>query len=33
VYPQHRNVPARLKLFVDFLKETYSRPGYWSRVA
>jgi len=25
-------VPARLRLFVDYLKGTYSRPGYWSRV-
>jgi len=32
VYPQHRHVPARLRLFVDYLKGTYSRPGYWSRV-
>jgi DNA-binding transcriptional LysR family regulator len=32
VYPQHRNVPARLRLFVDYLKKTFSRPGYWSRI-
>jgi len=31
VYPQHRHVPARLRLFVDYLKGTYARPGYWSR--
>ena len=31
VYPQHRDVPARLRLFVDYLRKTYSRPGYWSR--
>ncbi|MDH5245804.1 MAG: LysR family transcriptional regulator [Betaproteobacteria bacterium] len=31
VYPQHRNVPARLRLFVDYLKRAYARPGYWSR--
>jgi hypothetical protein len=23
-------VPARLKLFVDYLKAMYARPGYWS---
>lgn len=33
VYPQHRHVPARLRLFVDYLKKTYARPGYWSRAA
>jgi DNA-binding transcriptional LysR family regulator len=30
VYPQHRHVPARLRLFVAFLKAVYARPGYWS---
>jgi DNA-binding transcriptional LysR family regulator len=33
VYPQHRDVPARLRLFVAFLKKLYARPGYWSRGA
>ncbi len=33
VYPQHRNVPARLRLFVDYLKRAYARPGYWSRAS
>ena len=33
VYAQHRHVPARLKLFVDYLKATYARPGYWSHAA
>ena len=30
VYPQQRHVPARLKLFVDYLKAMYARAGYWS---
>ena len=30
VYPQHRHVPARLRLFVAFLKAIYARAGYWS---
>ena len=33
VYPQHRDVPARLRLFVDCLKRAYAHPGYWSRAA
>jgi DNA-binding transcriptional LysR family regulator len=33
VYPQQRHVPARLRLFVDYLKATYGRPGYWSRAS
>jgi DNA-binding transcriptional LysR family regulator len=33
VYPQHRHVPARLRLFVDYLKKTFERPAYWSRTA
>jgi len=31
VYPQQRHVPARLRLFVDYLKAMYGRAGYWSR--
>jgi len=30
VYPQQRHVPARVRLFVDYLRTTYARPGYWS---
>ncbi len=29
VFPQRRHLPLRVRLFVDLLKETYSRPGYW----
>ncbi|MBW7900671.1 MAG: LysR family transcriptional regulator [Rhodocyclaceae bacterium] len=29
VFPQRRHMPLRLRLFVDFLKETYGRAAYW----
>jgi DNA-binding transcriptional LysR family regulator len=29
VYPQQRHLPVRVRLFIDMLKETYARPGYW----
>lgn len=29
VFPQRRHMPLRLRLFIDLLKETYSRPEYW----
>lgn len=29
VYPQQRNVPAKVRLFIDHLKKVYSQPGYW----
>jgi DNA-binding transcriptional LysR family regulator len=31
VYPQHRYQPAKVRLFIDYLKELYSTPGYWDR--
>jgi DNA-binding transcriptional LysR family regulator len=31
VYPQQRYVPARVRYFIDYLKEIYAQPGYWSR--
>lgn len=31
VYPQQRHVPAKVRLFIDHLKQIYARPGYWSR--
>jgi DNA-binding transcriptional LysR family regulator len=30
VYPQQRHVPAKVRLFIDHLKQLYNRPGYWS---
>ncbi len=31
VYPQQRHVPARVRYFIDYLKEIYAQPDYWSR--
>lgn len=29
VFPQRRHLPLRVRLFIDLLKDTYSRPAYW----
>jgi DNA-binding transcriptional LysR family regulator len=29
VFPQRRHLPLRVRLFIDLLKETYSRLSYW----
>ncbi len=29
VFPQRRHLPLRVRLFIDLLKETYSRESYW----
>jgi len=29
VFPQRRHLPLRVRLFVDLLKDNYSRPDYW----
>lgn len=31
VFPQRKHLPPRVRLFVDLLKETYSRPDYWDK--
>lgn len=31
VYPQQRYLPAKVRRFVEFLKEIYNTPGYWER--
>lgn len=31
VYPQQRHLPAKIRFFIDYLKETYARPGYWTQ--
>lgn len=31
VYPQQRHVPAKIRFYVEFLKQTYAQAGYWSR--
>lgn len=29
VYPGQRHVPAKVRFFIEHLKKTYARPGYW----
>jgi DNA-binding transcriptional LysR family regulator len=29
VYPQQRHLPAKVRFFIDMLKEVYARPDYW----
>lgn len=29
VYPQQRHLPAKIRFFIDALKEIYAAPGYW----
>lgn len=29
VFPERRHLPLRVRLFIDLLKSTYGRPGYW----
>jgi DNA-binding transcriptional LysR family regulator len=31
VFPQRRHLPLRVRLFIDLLKENYSRPDYWEK--
>jgi len=30
VYPQQRHLPAKIRFFIDYLKEIYARPRYWT---
>lgn len=30
VFPQRKQLPLRVRLFIDLLKHTYGKPGYWS---
>ena len=30
VYPQHRHVPAKVRLFISYLKSVYAATNYWS---
>jgi len=32
VFPGRRHLPQRVRLFIDLLKDNYSRPDYWDRV-
>jgi len=29
VFTQRKHLPLRLRLWIDFIKETYGRPAYW----
>ncbi|MGA4447887.1 LysR family transcriptional regulator [Ectopseudomonas chengduensis] len=29
VYPQQRYLPAKVRFFIDYLKDIYNTPGYW----
>lgn len=29
VYPQQRYLPAKVRHFIDYLRDIYNRPGYW----
>ncbi|WP_296510828.1 LysR family transcriptional regulator [Rhodoferax sp.] len=29
VFPQRKHMPLRVRLWIDFIKERYSAPGYW----
>ncbi|MGV6476608.1 LysR family transcriptional regulator [Azotobacter vinelandii] len=31
VFPQQRFLPAKVRFFIDYLKELYNTPGYWER--
>ncbi|RFO96341.1 LysR family transcriptional regulator [Rhodoferax lacus] len=33
VFPQRKHLPLRVRLWIDFLKERYSTPGFWKGVA
>ncbi len=33
VYPQQRHLPAKIRFFIDMLKQTYAQPGYWTRAS
>jgi DNA-binding transcriptional LysR family regulator len=30
VYPQQRHLPARVRFFIEHLKQVYAAPGYWT---
>ena len=29
VFPQRKHLPLRVRLWIDFLKESYGSPGFW----
>ena len=32
MFAQRRHLPLRIRAFVDFLRHSYSRPGYWRKI-
>src|SRR6187551_2038244 len=33
VFPQRKHLPLRVRLWIDFLKQSYARPDFWSAAA
>jgi DNA-binding transcriptional LysR family regulator len=33
VFPSAKHLPLRVRLWIDFLKQSYSEPGYWASAA
>jgi len=33
IYPAQRYVPAKVHAFIEFLREQYAQPNYWSGIA
>jgi DNA-binding transcriptional LysR family regulator len=33
VFPQRKHLPLRVRLWIDFIKQTYGDPAYWGHVA
>jgi DNA-binding transcriptional LysR family regulator len=33
LFPQRKHLPLRVRLWIDFLKERYSTPGFWKAVS
>jgi hypothetical protein len=31
VFPERKHMPLRVRLWIDFIKERYSAPGYWNQ--
>ena len=33
VFPSAKHLPLRVRLWIEFLKQSYSEPGYWASAA
>jgi DNA-binding transcriptional LysR family regulator len=33
VFPQRKHLPLRVRLWIDFLKDKYSTPGFWKTLS